>query len=328
MERTFEAGGSSMARRLEAKRHLRSPSHQMLVLIALQRWYGRTSDDQGEGVLADDMAAELLRLLRQNFQTTRDHVAYLMQTGLLERRAGHALRVALPEPVAAELDCALTKAAQELSRIAALFPGSDAAAEATSVSRPAPEIPPADLAATHILLVTRGGTRAGCPAWARAADRWPRTLERPDAGGTGGLARALPACGRGWLCARDRSRFNQRHACGWQAHHPAHPAPGWDCYANRSLSPCVPLCRGGGGGPHGAHNAASRTRTRPDAPVGGVRPADNQPELPNIGAVMPRRTTGGRSAHCRVPIRASRSARGLPDAKPGRRMPRDERIRA
>jgi hypothetical protein len=161
MERTFEAGRLSMARRLEAKRHLLSPSHQMLVLITLQRWYDMTSDGEGEGVLADDMAAELLRLLRQNFQTTRDHIAYLMQAGLLERRAGRALRVALPEPVAAELNCALMQAAQELSRIAAMFPGGDAAAEATSVSRPAPEMPLAALAATHILVVTR----AGEPGW-------------------------------------------------------------------------------------------------------------------------------------------------------------------
>jgi hypothetical protein len=157
MERTFEANGLSTARRLEAKRHLLSPSHQMLMLIALQRWYGMTSDHEGEGVLADDMAAELLRLLRQNFQTTRDHIAYLMQVCLLERRTGRALRVALPEAVATELDRALTLAAQELSRIAAVFPGGDADVEATMASRPAPEVPPALSRAAHILVVTRAG---------------------------------------------------------------------------------------------------------------------------------------------------------------------------
>ncbi len=157
MQRTFEANGLSTARRLEAKRHLLSPSHQMLTLIALQRWYGMTSDDDGEGVLADDMAAELLRLLRQNFQTTRDHVAYLMQVGLLERRPGRALRVALPEPVAAELDRALAHAAQELGSIAAMFPGGEVGVETTAISRPELPVQPAASDATHILVVTRAG---------------------------------------------------------------------------------------------------------------------------------------------------------------------------
>jgi hypothetical protein len=157
MQRTFEANGLSTARRLEAKRHLLSPSHQMLILIALQRWYGMTSDEDGEGVLADDMAAELLRLLRQNFQTTRDHIAYLMQVGLLERRAGRALRVALPEPVATELDRALTHAAEELSAIAAMFPGGEVGMETTAVSRPGPPVETAASDATHLLVVTRAG---------------------------------------------------------------------------------------------------------------------------------------------------------------------------
>ena len=157
MERTFEANNLSTARRLEAKRHLLSPSHQMLVLIALQRCYGMTSDDEGEGVLADDMAAELLRLLRQNFQTTRDHIAYLMQIGLLERRTGRALRVALPEPVATELDRSLVHAAEEIARIAAFFPGGEADVERTAISRPHPVTQPAATDVAHVLLVTRDG---------------------------------------------------------------------------------------------------------------------------------------------------------------------------
>ena len=158
MEHTFEASGLSMARRLEAKRHLLSPSHQMLVLIALQRWYGMTSDEEGEGVLADDMAAELLRLLRQNFQTTRDHISYLTQLRLLERRAGRALRVALPEAVAAELDRSLAVAARELTQIAAMFPGGESDVEKTAISRPAPAPAKVDAtAALHILIVSRDG---------------------------------------------------------------------------------------------------------------------------------------------------------------------------
>src|SRR5208283_4088029 len=71
---------------------------------------------EGEGLLADDMAALLLRLGRQNFQTTRDHIGYLMQLGLLERQPGRALRVALAPPVTAAFD-------PELGRLAAALPG-------------------------------------------------------------------------------------------------------------------------------------------------------------------------------------------------------------
>lgn len=158
MELTFEASGLSMARRLEAKRHLLSPSHQMIVLIGLQRWYGMTSDEEGEGVLADDMAAELLRLLRQNFQTTRDHIGYLVQLGLLERRAGRALRVALPEQVAAELDRSLSVAGREMTQIAAMFPGGESDVEKTSISRPNSAPARTDAPATsHILIISRDG---------------------------------------------------------------------------------------------------------------------------------------------------------------------------
>ncbi|HEY1933604.1 MAG TPA: FHA domain-containing protein [Acetobacteraceae bacterium] len=167
MERTFDVSGLSMARRLEAKRHLLSPSHQMLVLIALQSWYGMISDDEGEGVLADDMAAELLRLLRQNFQTTRDHIGYLVQLGLLERRTGRALRVALPEPVAAELDRSLTSAGHELTQIAAMFPGGEADVEKTGISRPRPGVAPPDTASpSHLLIVSRDGEPERCVALA------------------------------------------------------------------------------------------------------------------------------------------------------------------
>ena len=109
LERVLEAMGLSVARRLEARRHLLSPSHRLLTLLALRHWYGLPPQDEGEGLLADDMAAELLRLQRQNFQTTRDHIAALLQLGLLERRAGRALRVALAEPAAAELDAGMTR---------------------------------------------------------------------------------------------------------------------------------------------------------------------------------------------------------------------------
>ena len=92
-----------------------------------------SSADDGEGVLADDMAAELLRLLRQNFQTTRDHIGYLVQLDLLERRPGRALRVALSQPIAAELDRALAQAGQA-AQIAVLFRSGETAIEQTAIS--------------------------------------------------------------------------------------------------------------------------------------------------------------------------------------------------
>ncbi len=159
LERVLEAMGLSVARRLEARRHLLSPSHRLLTLLALRHWYGLPPQDEGEGLLADDMAAELLRLQRQNFQTTRDHIAALLQLGLLERRAGRALRVALAEPAAAELDAGMTRAAEDLTRLATALSGGDSELDIdrTGISHPPiqPVAPPDG--AARILVVARDG---------------------------------------------------------------------------------------------------------------------------------------------------------------------------
>jgi FHA domain len=119
-DRVFEAAGLSRARRLDARRHLMSVSHGALLLMALARQYGLAQfADDGEGTLADQMAATLLGLIRQNFQTTRDHIAYLMQIGLLERCAGRVLRVAVAEAAREHFDRALEEAGTELARQAA-----------------------------------------------------------------------------------------------------------------------------------------------------------------------------------------------------------------
>lgn len=152
LERVLESMGLSVARRLEARRHLLSPSHRLLTLIALGNWYGLPPQDDGDGILADDMAAELLRLQRQNFQTTRDHIAGLMQLGLLERRAGRALRVALAESAATELDAALGLAAENLAQLATTLGGGEADIDKTGISH-APMAPPA----ARVLVVTREG---------------------------------------------------------------------------------------------------------------------------------------------------------------------------
>ncbi len=119
-ERVFDAAGLSRARRLDARRHLLSASHGALLLMALARQYGLSPfPDDGDGLLADQMAAGLLGLIRQNFQTTRDHIAYLMQLGLLERRPGRVLRVAVAEAALPHFDRALEEAGNELARQAA-----------------------------------------------------------------------------------------------------------------------------------------------------------------------------------------------------------------
>jgi hypothetical protein len=152
LERVLESMGLSVARRLEARRHLLSPSHRLLTLIALGNWYGLPPQDDGEGLLADDMAAELLRLQRQNFQTTRDHIAALLQLGLLERRAGRALRVELAESAAIELDAALGLAADGLAQLATSLGGGEADIDKTGISHG-----PIDAPAPRVLVVTREG---------------------------------------------------------------------------------------------------------------------------------------------------------------------------
>jgi hypothetical protein len=156
LERGFEEAGLSRARRLDARRHLLSASHWGLLLSALGHRYGvpGKSSDQ-EGVLADEMAAALLALIRQNFQTTRDHIAYLMQLGILERRQGRALRVALADAAGLEFDRAFAEAAADLPRIVRKLSELERDLELTAINRSAPG--PGDHTDTHILLVRGPG---------------------------------------------------------------------------------------------------------------------------------------------------------------------------
>ncbi len=158
LDQGFAAAGISIARRLEAKRHLLSPSHWLLVQMALERWYGVSPPaDDGEGVLADDLAAELLRLLRQNFQTTRDHIAYLLQLGVFDRCPGRALRIELAESATAALHRALTAAAPELAEIAQAIAIEDDPAERTGIAVQA-ALPVSDPdGVQHVLTITRPG---------------------------------------------------------------------------------------------------------------------------------------------------------------------------
>ena len=142
LDRIFDATNLSRARRVEAIRHLNSLSHGTLLHMAVELRYGVSAFAGSErGILADQMAASLLNLTGQNFQTTRDHIAYLTALGLLERQPGKSLRVALSEAAAAEFHQALGVAAAALPDVArslaAASPGEDPSVEATLNLRPA-----------------------------------------------------------------------------------------------------------------------------------------------------------------------------------------------
>jgi hypothetical protein len=157
LEAVFDQLNLSPARRLDARRHLLSLSHRMLLLMGLEHAYGVSPHaDEGDGLLADHMAALLLRLGRQNFQTTRDHIGYLMQIGLLERQAGRALRVALAPSVVAAFDPQLTTLAASLPALVRAFDGADDVEATLTVRQPLPVLSPAPMAA-RTLIVSRAG---------------------------------------------------------------------------------------------------------------------------------------------------------------------------
>jgi hypothetical protein len=112
MEQFFDARGLSQARRLEARRQVLSTSHAALIRMALEHHY--TAGSSSDGILADRMAGHLLQLMEQNFQTTRDHIAYLLALGVLERRHGKALHVALAPQAAQPMHAALGAIAASL----------------------------------------------------------------------------------------------------------------------------------------------------------------------------------------------------------------------
>jgi hypothetical protein len=157
LEAVFDLLALSPARRLDARRHLLSLSHRMLLLMGLQHAFGVSPHaDEGVGLLADHMAAQLLRLGRQNFQTTRDHIGYLMQLGLLERQAGRALRVAVAASVTAAFEPVLTALAISLPALVRAFDGPDDV-EATMTVRQPVLVPVANQPVRRTLIVNRAG---------------------------------------------------------------------------------------------------------------------------------------------------------------------------
>ena len=217
-ETVFDAAGLSRARRLDARRNLLSVSHGSLLAMALAREYGLSPvPADGEGLLADQLAAALLGLIRQNFQTTRDHIAYLVRVGLLERRPGRVLRVALAAPAQAPFDRALEVAGTELARQAQALATSAPTPAVRSVPgcrrpRPGPGSAAA-AAADH----RAGRTSGRNPAGRRAAGDRPGPGRGAAAAVDRGVARPLPDRPHRPDRERDRPQFDQRHVHRWRA---------------------------------------------------------------------------------------------------------------
>jgi len=151
-----EAGGLSRARALEARRNVLSLSHWTVLRLLLEN--ALQHPGHSAGVLADDLAAALLKLSRQNFQTTRDHINYLISTGMLERHPGKTLHVGLSSNAAAFFLKALDATAADLGRIMAQL-GEVACAPATkdqTIRLPTAGQEPDHQALRHELLVMRG----------------------------------------------------------------------------------------------------------------------------------------------------------------------------
>jgi hypothetical protein len=118
VDRVFEAGHLPPARRIDAKRHLISSSHWNLLHSAV-RWHYETQGSAAAegGILADRLAAQLLHLTGQTLQTTRDHIAYLLEVGLFQRMPGKALHVAMSHAAMTEIHQALGRSAERLPAI-------------------------------------------------------------------------------------------------------------------------------------------------------------------------------------------------------------------
>ena len=234
LDRIFDATNLSRARRVEAIRHLNSLSHWTLLHMAVELHYGVSRFAGSEpGILADQMAASLLNLTGQNFQTTRDHIAYLTGLGLLERQPGKSLRVALSESAATEFHRALGTAAAALPEVARSLAATspeqaeDPAVEATLNLRSAE--------AMQLLAGIGAAASPGDPATgissasrrvaARFAHHRPRVAQHVAPGRRGSVTRALSyrCCRR--RCHRHRPEFHQRHAPGQQAAAGTAPLP-------------------------------------------------------------------------------------------------------
>ena len=146
----------SPARRAEARRHLMSTSHWTLLNRAIAHSHAeREGSAPADGMVADQLAAAVLELTGQSFQTTRDHITYLTNLGLLERRPGKSLRIALSAHAVPFFDRMLATLTQDLIEAAQRLDsgdGTNAPAEITMMRRPPPAFAPVE--PDHYLVMT------------------------------------------------------------------------------------------------------------------------------------------------------------------------------
>ena len=109
----------SPARRTEARRRLTSTSYWVLMHRMIEH-----ADQVRRGLasettlVADQLAANVLDLTGQSFQTIRDHISWLISQGLLDRAPGRVLRVSLAQASSQHFDEALRQTASEAAEAA------------------------------------------------------------------------------------------------------------------------------------------------------------------------------------------------------------------
>lgn len=112
----------SRARQQEAKRHLMSMPHVTILLVVLANALAPAPEQPVADVLADHIAARLLRLNGQNFHTTRDHIAYLIEIGVLRRGTGKSLRVGMEQALIGQFRSLLALMLADLRAAAGAWP--------------------------------------------------------------------------------------------------------------------------------------------------------------------------------------------------------------
>lgn len=106
----------SPARRTEARRRLTSTSYWVLMHRMIEHADQlRRALATEASLIADQLAANVLDLTGQSFQTIRDHISWLISQGLLDRSPGRLLRVSLAAAAARHFDEALRQTAAELT---------------------------------------------------------------------------------------------------------------------------------------------------------------------------------------------------------------------
>lgn len=117
LDACFEAASLTIARRIDARRHLLTTSHRSLLLACIAHQYGLDATGPDQPILADRLAAMMLERTQQNFQTTRDHLAYLLTLRLLQRGPGRALSVKLAPAMIPVVHGALSHMAHTLTAL-------------------------------------------------------------------------------------------------------------------------------------------------------------------------------------------------------------------